>query len=114
MKMRLLLAAQMKHKLKALLVIAWVQGTGLYTPLLCAAGDDVTIRVIGLDEVPSNSLRVIELPDPDLGEIADINENILSETPSPQFASPPGDSLGGGGAPAAPEPPVPSTGPVPQ
>lgn len=38
--------------------------------------DDVTMRVIGLDEIPTHSLQIIELPQADLGELADINESL--------------------------------------
>ncbi len=57
----------------------------MLTPIaLVQASDDldnITIRVIGLDEVPTSSMQVIELPEPDLGEINDINEAI-AKTPS--------------------------------
>ena len=39
--------------------------------------DDVTMRVIGLDEIPTHSLQIIELPQADLGELADINESLV-------------------------------------
>ena len=42
--------------------------------------DNITIRVIGLDEIPASSMQVIELPEPDLGEMNDINEEI-AKTP---------------------------------
>ena len=58
--------------------------------------DDVTITVIGLDEVPTRSLQVIELPEPDLGEIADINERISTDTPlATEIGF--GDAVTGGG-----------------
>jgi hypothetical protein len=102
--MRLSLTAQMKHKLKALMIVAVAQWAGGFLSCAYAAGDDITIRVIGLDEVPSSSLRVIELPDPDLGEIADINESIISETPNAPIGTP-GDSVSNGGGVANPVPP---------
>jgi len=40
--------------------------------------DDITIRVIGLDEVPASSMQIINLPEPDLGEMNDINEAIAN------------------------------------
>lgn len=41
--------------------------------------DNITIRVIGLDEVPASSMQVIELPEPDLGEMNDINAEIAKK-----------------------------------
>ncbi|NOZ52721.1 MAG: hypothetical protein GXP08_06190 [Gammaproteobacteria bacterium] len=40
--------------------------------------DNITIRVIGLDEVPTSSMQIIELPEPDLGEMNDINEEVAN------------------------------------
>jgi hypothetical protein len=40
--------------------------------------DDITIRVIGLDEVPKTTMQVIEFPEPDLGEMNDIREGVSS------------------------------------
>jgi len=40
--------------------------------------DDVTMRVIGLDEIPTHSLQIIELPQSDLGELSDINESLVT------------------------------------
>jgi len=42
--------------------------------------DDVTMRVIGLDEIPTHSLQIIELPQSDLGELSDINESLVTGT----------------------------------
>lgn len=66
----------------------------LFSPVASAesALDDVTMRVIGLDEIPSSSLRIIEIPQPDLGEFADINESFVSPTQQ-QLTTPEGDAV---------------------
>jgi hypothetical protein len=74
--------------------------------------DDVTMRVIGLDEIPTHSLQIIELPQADLGELADINESLVPgaaespvspadevadtiTTPGPPVEPPPGEVTSG-------------------
>lgn len=64
-------------------LITFIATFSLYsmlTPIALAQAsdnlDNITIRVIGLDEVPTTSMQVIELPEPDLGEMNDINEEI--------------------------------------
>lgn len=63
--------------------------SALFSPMVSAesALDDVTMRVIGLDEIPATSLRIIEIPQPDLGELADIHESFVS--PTQDLTSPP-------------------------
>lgn len=63
-------------------VVIAVCGAAIFSPVVNAesALDDVTMRVIGLDEIPSSSLRIIEIPQPDLGEFADINESFIPPT----------------------------------
>jgi len=66
-------------------IVQWIIIFGLYltlsSPALAQAPndlDDITIRVIGLDEVPTSSMQIIDLPEPDLGEMNDINEEIAN------------------------------------
>lgn len=50
----------------------------LFSVLLCGASyaqdlDDLTMKVIGLEEIPGDSFQ-IEIPEAALGDIADLNE----------------------------------------
>jgi len=66
--------------------------------------DDISIQVIGLDEIPENALERIPLPDPDFGNLNDIHQNIILNQSSKLGASeidaiatipaPPGDTSG--------------------
>ena len=72
----MMFARHVKH-LRSLL---WFLALCLPYPLALAQTaddlDDITIRVIGLDEIPSTTMQVVDFPEPDLGEMNNIQEGV--------------------------------------
>lgn len=70
-----------KFNLPAMLIAA--QFT-LVSSAVFAGGDldDISIQVIGLDEIPADALERIPLPSPDHGGLTDIREGIILNQPA--------------------------------
>ena len=67
--------------LAAILIVA--QFT-LFSSAVLAGGDldDISIQVIGLDEIPEDALERIPLPSPDHNGLTDIREGIILNRPA--------------------------------
>ena len=71
--------------------------------------DDISIQVIGLDEIPDAALERIPLPSPDFSGLTDLQHDIiLNRTNTP---GPAADALGPAPVTSVPVPPETSTGP---
>lgn len=73
----------------------------------CRAGDldDISIQVIGLEEIPAEALERIPLPGPGMHGLADIREGLILNrpmSPDPSESSPPGAPTVAPGGPPAP------------
>jgi len=61
------------------------------TTVLADELDDISIQVIGLDEIPEDALERIPMPSPNFNGLADIRNNIISRQSSTNTIIPPLD-----------------------
>lgn len=72
-------------KFKTILNLLFLVALQLSISATCHAAvsdlDDISIQVIGLDEIPDDALERIPLPTPDFGGLTDIREGIILNRP---------------------------------
>lgn len=70
----------MKHQQQSQLIILFSLGLLLAIPTIVFSDEleDVTIQVIGLDEIPENTLERIPIPSPNFGSLIDIHQGIIT------------------------------------
>jgi hypothetical protein len=113
-----MVSCKMKHTIATLLAVTLV---GIIPCGQARDLDDISIQVIGLEEIPEEALERIPLPGPGMGGLTDIREGFILNRPvfpgvsantTPEIGG--GlDSVNGGGG-AVPTPPSAGGGPNPQ